>query len=171
MDVVEPGEVFVNIPEFPGYFVSNFGRVWSDKMGGKMMKPWDRNGYLSVNLYKDGVVTTRKIHRLVARAFVPNPENKPCVDHIDRDRQNNVVTNLRYATKSENQWNRGSIAGSSSRYVGVFWEARRQKWKAQIQIDGKSKYLGYFTDEAAAARAYNAAAREHHGEFAKCNFE
>lgn len=55
----------------------------------------DRRGYLSVQLFKNGVGTRFKVHRLVAETFIPNPENKPTVDHIDRDRTNNNISNLR----------------------------------------------------------------------------
>lgn len=171
MDSVQPGEVFVAIAEFPGYFISNFGRVWSDKMDGRLLRHRVRSGYLSVDLCKDSVRTSKLIHRLVATAFVPNPENKPCVDHIDGDRQNNIVTNLRFCTHAENGWNRGSQPGSSSKYVGVSWYKPSNKWEAKIKIDGNNKHLGIFTDEEAAARAYDAAARELHGEFARCNFD
>lgn len=170
MDITEPGEVFVQIAEFPGYFISNFGRVWSDKMGGRMLRPRVRNEYLSVTLYKDNVTTSKLIHRLVAKAFVPNPENKPSVDHIDGDPQNNMVTNLRFCTNAENLRNRGSYRGSSSKYVGVHWHTASGKWQAQITINGKNKHLGLFSDEEAAARAYDAAARKLHGEFARLNF-
>ena len=54
----------------------------------------------------DGKRKSAKIHRLVAEAFIPNPENKECVDHIDKVRNNNNVNNLRWATKSENCMNK-----------------------------------------------------------------
>jgi len=52
-----------------------------------------------VNLYKDGKKTHKLIHRLVAIAFIPNPDNLPCIDHIDGDPLNNCVDNLRWCTK------------------------------------------------------------------------
>ena len=170
MDITEPGEVFVQIAEFPDYFISNFGRVWSEKNGGRLLKPRIRSGYLSVAPCKDGVQTNRVIHRLVAKAFVPNPDNKPFVDHIDGNKQNNMVTNLRFCTNAENLRNRGSYRGSSSKYVGVHWHTASGKWQAKITINGKNKHLGLFTDEQEAARVYDAAARELHGEFARLNF-
>lgn len=68
----------------------------------------DRRGYLSVQLFKNGVGTRFKVHRLVAETFIPNPENKPTVDHIDRDRTNNNISNLRWATYKEQRINQTS---------------------------------------------------------------
>lgn len=68
----------------------------------------DGRGYLQVELFKNGVGRKFKIHRLVAEAFIPNPENKPTVDHIDRDRRNNNISNLRWATYKEQRSNQTS---------------------------------------------------------------
>jgi hypothetical protein len=89
------------------------------------------------------------------------------IDHIDRDKTNNRVLNLRAATKSGNAANCRSVKNSSSIYLGVHWSAG--KWVAMISVDHKNKYLGRFTYEKEAARAYNKAAAEHHGEFANLN--
>jgi hypothetical protein len=68
-----------------------------------MLKPIkDRYGYLIVCLFEDGKRYYKKIHRLVATAFIENPENKPCIDHIDGQKENNVCSNLRWVTPKEN---------------------------------------------------------------------
>lgn len=70
---------------------------------GKIIRPYDNGvGYLTVHLYKNGERHTRKIHRLVAEAFISNPERKPQVNHIDGNKANNHVDNLEWATQSEN---------------------------------------------------------------------
>lgn len=99
------------------YEVSSLGRVRSldretiDSMGrkqyfkGKVLKPqYDRYGYLYVPLNKSGKKKF-KVHRLVAEAFIPNPDNKPCVDHINTNKEDNSVENLRWVTEKENSNN------------------------------------------------------------------
>ena len=87
------------------YEVSNYGRVKTLFKGvSKIRKPVFTNkpGYFGVNLYKENVSRLIRIHVLVARAFVPNPENKPVVNHKDANKRNNQVSNLEWVTQSEN---------------------------------------------------------------------
>lgn len=73
---------------------------------GKLMKfDLTSNGYLAVNLSKDGIGKRFLVHRIVAQCFIPNPENKPCIDHINTDRTDNRVENLRWVTHRDNQNN------------------------------------------------------------------
>ena len=90
-------------------------------------------------------------------------------DHRDGDGLNNQRSNLREATVSQNQRNARGARNSSSQYKGVGWQSQIGRWRAYIWLDGKSKHLGTFTDEVEAAKAYDAAAREHFGEFARLN--
>ena len=85
---------------YPEYEVSNLGRV---RKNGKLT-PLHRvgKGYLRTTLQKDGKQKQDYIHRIVAKAFIPNPENKPTVNHIDGDKNNNRVSNLEWATYLEN---------------------------------------------------------------------
>ena len=96
----------MNLHEVEGYthyLVSDEGYVYS-KLKGDLLStlPNKQVGYLQVSLWKNNVGSTHYVHRLVAKAFIPNPLNLPQVNHIDGNRQNNHVTNLEWATCSEN---------------------------------------------------------------------
>ena len=98
------GEVWKDIADFDGdYQISNFGRVKSFKKGKtSILKPQLRGEYLNVDLYIDGKQKHQQIHILVARAFIPNPDNKPEVNHKIGMKFNCHVENLEWATQSEN---------------------------------------------------------------------
>ena len=84
------------------YAVTSCGKIWSYKRK-KFLKPWtDNDGYLRVNLYKEGKIKHYKIHRLVAEAYLPNPNNLPEVDHIDNDKTHNYLNNLQWITHRDN---------------------------------------------------------------------
>lgn len=88
------------------------------------------------------------------------------VEHIDTNRSNNKIDNLRLASSAQNSWNTGKKSGTTSKYKGVAFYARYGKWISQIRANGKTTHLGYFTDELEAHRAYCLAAVDMHGEFA-----
>ena len=108
----------------------------------------------------------------MAQEFIPNPQNLPCVDHIDSDRTNNAITNLRFCTSSQNQHNRHKQKKqTSSIYKGVYFHKPSQKWLAHIGVNGDAqKHLGLFENEDDAGKAYNdAAAKLHDPDFVKIN--
>ena len=90
------------------YFVSNYGNIKSLPRNGtikteKILKPkTSKKGYREVSLSENNIRKYKLVHRLVAELFIPNPENKPCIDHIDSDKSNNKVENLRWVTYQEN---------------------------------------------------------------------
>ena len=101
-------EKYLPIEGFSDYLITSQGRVLSlkDNHGNdriKELKPCKiPNGYMQVTLYKNGKRYAKYVHRLVATAFIPNPEDKPEINHIDEDKSNNCVTNLEWMTHKEN---------------------------------------------------------------------
>ena len=101
-----------DVKPIPGYEefyeVDIYGNVYSKQQTSSrrkgILKQYSNTaGYMKVNLYdENGVCKKKYVHRLVAEAFLPNPENKPCVNHIDCDVKNNDVSNLEWCTQSEN---------------------------------------------------------------------
>lgn len=114
-------ECWKDVKDYEGlYQVSTLGRVKSlprNTTHGKILKSIvDKDGYLYVNLYNNGYRKKMKIHRLVAQAFIPNPQNKPEVNHIDENKQNNMVENLEWLTSKENS-NYGTRNGRISKPI------------------------------------------------------
>ena len=110
------------------------------------------------------------MHKLVAQEFIDNPDNTVEVDHIDNNRHNNCINNLRWATRCENQENkRKQQKPCSSIFKGVYYHKQHQKWRAQIQGNTGQKHIGYFDSERDAALAYNSRALLLFGEFANLN--
>ena len=90
------------------YKIYEDGRVWSYKFN-RFRKPTpNEKGYYYLDLTKDKKHKKFKLHRLLALHFIPNPDNKPQVDHIDRNKQNNNLSNLRWVTPGENSENTGA---------------------------------------------------------------
>lgn len=159
------------IKGFPNYLVSNLGQVISlsragaNKSKGVMiLKELNRkNGYLKVDLYLDGKGFSKSVHRLVAEAFIPNPDNLPEVNHKDEDKTNNHVNNLEWCTPHDNKVygsRREKVArkvsdpnirrrNNTSDRKGVF-KTKWNTWKVYFN----RKYLGTFKtfDEAVRVR-------------------
>ena len=94
-------EKWKKINRNPKYSVSEMGKI--RRTGSTKDKPLrDRKGYLVVDLYENGERKTSRVHRLVAEEFVPNPHNKPYVNHIDGNKHNNAASNLEWVTGEEN---------------------------------------------------------------------
>jgi len=138
-------EIFKDIKGFEGiYKVSNIGNVksiYTNKLIGSICGEGDSYGYRHVVLWKDGEkVKDAKVHRLVAKAFIPNPKNKPYINHINAIRNDNRVSNLEWCTHTENMQHAWKIGN------GTISEARRVRILTQPFI-AKMKYNKYIGQE------------------------
>lgn len=131
------------------------------------MRKWyfSKRGYPCTGIYNK---QTKKAKQETMHRFILNPPIGQLIDHKDGDTLNNKKSNLRFCTPQENQRNKNSYKGSVSKFKGVCWDKSRKKWTAKINFEG-TKNLGRFEKETEAARAYNVAAKELHGEYARLN--
>ena len=120
-----------------------------------------RTGYYAV---RNSSRVNGKQKRIYLHRFILSPESGFEIDHINHNGLDNRRENLRVCTRSENQSNRIATK-KTSKYKGVSWNSRYKKWKAVLMHNKKSYFLGYFSDELAAAIAYNNKANSVQGEF------
>ena len=162
-------EEYRDIKDYEGiYQVSNLGNVKSlaredsrgHLMSSRIMKqPINYRGYNFVSLYKKGVKTFKYVHALVAEEFLGHESNNlnMVVKHIDGDRFNNDLDNLKIDTKRSTS---AVKSNGTSKYVGVSWRKKSNKWVAQIKMNRKKYHLGLFNNEIDAAEAYNEALKK-----------
>ena len=144
-------EVWKDIKGYEGYYkISNKGKVKSLKRKGnwkeRILKPQkDMYGYLRVNLTKNGKAKPKAIHRLLAESFIPNPKELPTVDQINRNKLDNRIENLRWASYSLQNSNK--IAGRSIQNLKSYSLRGRKnpKSKAVIQYDLNHDYINKFS--------------------------
>jgi hypothetical protein len=127
---------------------------------------------MQVRLCKNGIEKkTFGVHQIILPCFLLNIENKPTIDHIDRLPSNNILSNLRYATPTEEQHNKDKReVETSSSYLGVSFNKGNRKWDAYISLkNGTLEHLGYFNNELDAVFARDFAEVELWKEFAHTN--
>ena len=173
-------EIWKDMIGFEGrYQVSNLGRVrsilsnhgrYQEKI--KVQRPRSEScPYRYVQLSVKDQPHHEAVHRAVAKAFIPNPDNKPMVNHIDGNKLNNNACNLEWVTCSENHQHafytglrnnqhvadrqRGTKIGQSSSYHNVSWDNSRGKWKATLKDKGKMVFQKRFETEIEAAQYVN----------------
>jgi hypothetical protein len=121
---------FMEIVGYCNYLIYPDGKVSSKRFPDRYLKPaTNKCGYKYVSLCKDGKQKTFKIHRLVAIHYIPNPENKREVDHINRDRKDNRVQNLKWATSSENQQNTGIRKNNKIGHKNICYDKPNDRWR------------------------------------------
>ena len=155
---------FRKIEGYDNYSISNTGLVRNDSTG-KTLKPNITKGYHIANLSLNGKGKNFRVHRLVAEAFIPNLDNKSCVDHIENNRINNHVNNLRWCSLQENNRNRSMNKNNTSGIKGVCWDKEKEKWKVHIMINGKNVHICYFNTLEEAQSARQSVAAENFGDF------
>ena len=151
-------EVWRLVDNYNNYEISSHGRIRNNKTDRILMQSNAGNEYKQINLSKDGVKKKYRIHSLVAHAFCENPNNYPCVDHISRDKSNNMFTNLRYVTKSMNSRNMSTRDDNISGKNGVTKNTSRNTWRVRWTGNDMIQYCKSFSikqhgDEQAKAMA------------------
>ena len=163
------------IIEYPDYEISNLGNCRNIKTK-KILKPvLMKIGYMCYKLSYTNEDGKRKQitilqHRLIGTYHILNPNNKPHIDHIDGNKQNNNIENLRWVTRSENLRNQKKAVNKSSIYKGVYYRKDKKKWKSCIEVNKQKKDFGYYLTEKEASDARDNYIKEHNlGEFFKLN--
>ena len=144
----------MDIIGYENYQIYSDGRVYS-KNNRIFLKPIiNSDGYYVICLSNEGVTKTIRIHRLVAIYYITNNLNLQEIDHIDRNKLNNDISNLRWCNRGQNNRNK-KVSNTTSKYTGVYWNKNKNKWHVQLKINGKNKHIGYYINEDDAALAYN----------------
>lgn len=161
-------EVWKDVVGYEGlYKVSNLGEIeslpkkWVGNNGclrshnGKRLKLIKNSkGYNVVNLCVNSLRKSKKVHQLVAMAFLnyKNNDRKIVIDHVNDNKSDNRLENLQIVTQ---RFNTCKTQGQySSQYKGVYFNKKANKWHSRIEINGKINHLGFFTDEFEAHNAY-----------------
>lgn len=146
----DTGEFYWNVPK-----KTRYGIVQPGARAGYTLQ----NGYRIIGLDKERLLS----HRL-AWLYVYGKWPQGFIDHIDGDRANNAISNLRVASRSQNSWNSRKTWGKSG-IRGVTFNRNEGRWVANININGARRFLGYFDDPESAKAAYGDAAKQAQGEF------
>ena len=120
-------------------------------------------GYKTVGITFEGKTKILLAHRIIW--FITNGEIPETIDHINGIKDDNRILNLRNCTQQQNRLNQGDYSSNTSGYKGVVWNKSRNKWQAQIRFKEEHFYLGQFDCPKEASEAYEAKAKELHGEF------
>ena len=131
----------MEIQGYPDYLIYPDGRVWSNKSNKFMKQTLQPLGYYVVQLRTGGKGYCKRIHRLLAENYIPNPENKPSVDHKNRNRKDNRLENLRWATMKEQRHNQGMYSTNTSGHTHIQYCKTYKKWKFNMVRPYKNRYF------------------------------
>lgn len=149
------------------YYEASTGKLYRAKttsasaIRGQEVNYSSSNGYLQVRIRRSPYA----VHRIIWYLNTGIEPGNLIVDHIDGNKQNNRIENLRLATSSQNRFNQKIRKDNSSGYKGVAWVKDKNKFRAVIHFNGKCKFLGYYKTAIEAHQAYCSAAEKYHKEF------
>jgi hypothetical protein len=152
-------DYWYEIPRYPKYKISKFGEIISLKTNKILSASPNSDGYPQVRLFNEFGKCQYKVHKLMAFVFLNHKstyQNKGIVvDHIDNNRKNNNLYNLRLVTPRENRIKSSHINNNkTSKYIGVCYDKNRDKWFSSIKINGKQYNLGRYSTQEEASEAY-----------------
>lgn len=155
---IDLGEGKFTIVEPPDYYRLQHFKWWLHSNG--------------TNLYAARTAITDDLQSKIIflQRQIMQPPDDLVVDHKNCVSLDNRLANLRVVTQAENMRNRRKRKNTSSRFIGVWFDKKRNKWTAQIRYQGKKLWLGRFTSEIDAAKAYDVTAKKYFKEFARLNF-
>lgn len=123
------------------YKINKKGEIWSCFLKRFLSLCTNQDGYYHYTLCKENIKKYVVAHRLVAIQFIPNPNNLPLIDHIDRNRLNNNVDNLRWVTLRQNQLNR-----KDTKHPYIYYQKQSNNYRIAIDINKQEVYSSYHTD-------------------------
>lgn len=138
--------------------------IWNSKHSGTVAGSMTPLGYWRITINNKSY----RAHR-IAWLYTYGRWPKDQIDHIDGNKLNNRIDNLRKANNSENNRNVGLKKTNKSGHKGVSWNNRDKKWQAYIGVNGRNKSLGSYDSAQEASEAYTQAAKIYHGDFARNN--
>lgn len=160
-------EVEISIATLHGLFHYNpESGALTNRVKRKMMPAGIVSGFIEKKGYRSVRINggTFKVHRVAWAMFYGKwPDGQ--IDHANRDKLDNRIANLREASGSSNQQNKGIYATNSSGFKGVNWHKRTSRWHARVMHEGTRIYIGSFSTKEDAAEAYRSAAKKLHREF------
>ena len=143
-------EIWKDIIDYPNYKISNLGRIWSNYKKDFMILNNHNKRYYQIKLSNKGKRKPFLVHRLVALAFIPNPNNLPEIDHINNIKTDNRLDNLRWVNRSQNNHNKRIQKNNTTGYKNIIIvKGRKKKYKVSVYINKVHKQKYFYTIEEA----------------------
>ena len=143
-------DLYKTLKNFSKYEINREGELFNKNTNFQLKGSLTKGGYISVNIINDttGKSKPMLLHRLLAETFLENPIGCDQIDHIDNNKINNNLQNLRWCNSSQNNTNRENYSSNredvpEKKFKYVYWNKKKQKWHGQIRINGKTKHVGY----------------------------